>query len=484
MKFIIKLHPEIMIKSKSVRKRFTKVLLGNIRLVFKRNHLSVEVRHSWDKLLLLVNPASMDKEEQIVDLLQRIPGIDQILLVQESHFSDLDDVYQQIKLVWQAQLPGKTFVVRVKRRGEHSFSSLEAARYIGGRLNQECDTAGVRMKDPDLCIDFELNDDTLIQSSRRVKCLGGLPLPTQEDVLSLMSGGYDSGVASYHMIRRGARTHFCFFNLGGREHEIGVKQVSYYLWKRYSQSHKVKFIAVDFAPVVGEILEKIDNSQMGVVLKRMMLRAASLLADKLEINALVTGECLGQVSSQTLSNLHVIDQATDKLVLRPLICVDKLEIIDLAKHIGTEEFAKVMPEYCGVISNKPTVKALLTKVVQEETKFDFSLIEQAVNAAQMRDIRTIAEEAEQEVSTVLSVDTLTADSVVIDVRAPEEQELKPLVLTNIENVHIPFYKLATQFVNLAPNKQYYLYCERGVMSQLQALLLHEQGYVNVQVYRP
>jgi thiamine biosynthesis protein ThiI len=404
--------------------------------------------------------------------------------VQESHFSDLDDVYQQIKLVWQAQLHGKTFVVRVKRRGEHSFSSLEAARYIGGRLNQECDTAGVRMKDPDLCIDFELNDDTLIQSSRRVKCLGGLPLPTQEDVLSLMSGGYDSGVASYHMIRRGARTHFCFFNLGGREHEIGVKQVSYYLWKRYSQSHKVKFIAVDFAPVVGEILEKIDNSQMGVVLKRMMLRAASLLADKLEINALVTGECLGQVSSQTLSNLHVIDQATDKLVLRPLICVDKLEIIDLAKHIGTEEFAKVMPEYCGVISNKPTVKALLTKVIQEETKFDFSLIEQAVNAAQMRDIRTIAEEAEQEVSTVLSVDTLTADSVVIDIRAPEEQDLKPLVLTNIENLHIPFYKLATQFANLAPNKQYYLYCERGVMSQLQALLLHEQGYVNVQVYRP
>lgn len=484
MKFIIRLHPEIIVKSRAVRKRFTRLLEGNIRLIFKRNNFSVEVRSSWDKLLLLVNPKSQDKQTEIIKLLQHIPGIDQVLLVQESEFSHLDDLCQQIKHGWQQQLVGKSFVVRVKRRGEHAFSSLDVERYVGGFLNQQCASKGVNLKSPDIIIEFEINGNQLIQSHQRVKCLGGMPLPSQDDVLSLMSGGYDSGVASYQMIRRGARTHFCFFNLGGPDHEIGVKQVSYYLWQRYSESHRVKFVVVDFAPVVTDILEHVENSQMGVVLKRMMMRAASKVADKLDIQALVTGECLGQVSSQTLANLKVVDQASDKLILRPLICMDKLEIIDVAKTIGTEQFAKVMPEYCGVISNKPTVKALINKIEEEENKLDFSIIERVVDEAKMRDIRFIAEETERLAKTVNSVDVLPENAVVIDIRNAEEAELKPLVISSVTVKHIPFFKLLSHVAELTQEKEYYLYCERGSMSKYQALLLHEQGFNNVQVYCP
>lgn len=484
MKFVIRLHPEIIVKSRAVRKRFTRLLEGNIRLICKRNMLSVEVRSSWDKLLLLVNPKSQHQQASIIDLLQRIPGIDQILLVQESKFTSLDDICEQVKQAWQPLLAGKSFVVRVKRRGEHAFSSLDIARYVGGYLRQNCESAGVNLSHPDLVIEFEVNGDTLIQSHRRIKCLGGMPLPTQEDVLSLVSGGYDSGVASYQMMRRGARTHFCFFNLGGREHEIGVKQVSYYLWKRYSESHRVKFVVVDFAPVVADILENVENSQMGVVLKRMMIRAACKVADKLDICALVTGESLGQVSSQTLTNLSVIDKATEKLILRPLICMDKLEIIDLARHIGTEDFAKVMPEYCGVISHKPTVKADIGKIVAQEAKLDFAIIERVVSAAKMRDIRSIAEESEQLAPVVASVEVLPDDAIVLDIRSPDEQEDKPLMLAHRQVLHIPFFKLASQLSALDRDAAYYLYCDKGVMSQLQALLLHEQGYVNVKVYKP
>ncbi|MDU0354042.1 tRNA uracil 4-sulfurtransferase ThiI [Paraglaciecola aquimarina] len=484
MQFIIRLHPEIIVKSRSVRKRFTFILAGNIRRIFKLNDLSVEVRQFWDKLTLIVNHRSIDKHVEIVDLLQRIPGIDQILQVEESTFTDLDDICQQIKHAWQPLLVGKSFVVRVKRSGKHPFSSLEAARYVGGYLNQNCDSQGVNLTSPDLIVEFEINQHKLIQRHNRIKCLGGMPLPTQDEVLSLMSGGYDSGVATYQMIRRGARTHFCFFNLGGREHEIGVKQVSYYLWKRYSESHRVKFIAVDFAPVVADILENVENSQMGVVLKRMMVRAASQVADKLNINALLTGESLGKVSSQTMTNLSVIDKATDKLILRPLICMDKFEIIDQAKHIGTEDFAKIMPEYCGVISRKPTTKAELAKIEMEESKLDFGMIERVVGEAKMRDIRTIIEDAEQETEFVTEVDILPRNSIVLDIRSAEEQEEAPLALSTVKVQHIPFFKLATQFPSLPQDKQYFLYCDRGVMSQLQALLLHEQGYDQVQVYRP
>lgn len=484
MQFIIRLHPEIIVKSRRVRQRFTFLLEGNVRRVFERNHLAINLVWAWDKLTLVVAPESLHKQDEIIDLLQRIPGINQILQVQESTFTDLDDICKQVKQVWQPLIVGKNFAVRVRRHGKHPFSSMDIERYVGAHLNQHCESNGVKLKDPDVTIEFEVDGNTLIQSHRRIQCLGGMPLPSQEEVLSLMSGGYDSGVAAYQMIRRGARTHFCFFNMGGREHEIGVKQVSYYLWKRYSESHRVKFVAVNFEPVVADILKNVKNSQMGVVLKRSMLRAAAKVADKLAIEALVTGESLGQVSSQTLSNLSVIDKATDKLVLRPLICMDKMEIITQAKQIGTEDFAKVMPEYCGVISRKPTVKAQLNEVEFEESKLDFRIIERVVADARMRDIRTIAEEAEQETQYVSHVDVLPAGCVVLDIRSTEEQERAPLHLAGITVKHIPFFKLASVFPSLPQHQAYYLYCDRGVMSQLQALLLHEQGYTQVQVYRP
>jgi thiamine biosynthesis protein ThiI len=341
----------------------------------------------------------------------------------------------------------------------------------------------VTLKNPDVTVKIELKDDKFQVIKANHKGLGGMPIPTQEDVLSLISGGFDSGVATYHVMRRGARTHFCFFNLGGREHEIGVKQVSHAIWKRYSSSHKTKFVSVNFEPVVDEILTKIDNGLMGVVLKRMMMRAAAKVADKLGIMALVTGESLGQVSSQTLTNLNVIDRVTETLILRPLIHMDKAEIIETSREIGTHDFAAAMPEYCGVISKKPTTRAVLSQVEETEANFDFSLLDKMVDEAQIMDIRKIEDEAHEEVQEVEQVTELPKDAVVIDVRAPEEEEDSPLDLGDIEVVAIPFFKIATKFGDLDQSKEYYLYCDKGVMSRLQALLLHEHGYKSVKVYR-
>ena len=138
--------------------------------------------------------------------------------------------------------------------------------------------------------------------------MGGFPLGCQDSVLSLISGGFDSSVSSYLCIKRGLQTHYCFFNLGGRAHELAVKEVALFLWMKYHASHRVKFISVPFEGVVEEILNNVDNAHMGVVLKRIMLRAAEKLAQGLHIEALVTGESVAQVSSQTLANLSVIDR--------------------------------------------------------------------------------------------------------------------------------------------------------------------------------
>ncbi|MEE6076439.1 tRNA uracil 4-sulfurtransferase ThiI [Avibacterium paragallinarum] len=481
MKFIIKLFPEIMIKSESVRKRFIKILTGNIRNILNKYDDTVAVVKHWD--YIEVRSKNAENRALLIELLGRIPGIHHFLEVEEKPFNSVQDIFQQTLQDVAPLLENKTFCVRVKRKGKHDFSSLDVERYVGGGLNQHIASAKVKLSKPDVTVRIDIEDDKMMLVKARHTGLGGYPIGTQEDVLSLISGGFDSGVSSYMLIRRGSRVHYCFFNLGGAAHEIGVKQMAYHIWNRFSGSHKVRFVAINFEPVVAEILEKIDNGQMGVVLKRMMVRAASKVAERFGIQAIVTGEALGQVSSQTLTNLRLIDEAADALVLRPLITHDKEQIIAMAKEIGTDDIAKSMPEFCGVISKNPTVKAVREKILSEENHFDFSVLESAVQNAQYLDIRQIAEQTEKEVVEVDTISVLGENDIVIDIRSPEETDENPLELAGQEVRLIPFYKLSTLFPDLDQSKNYVLYCERGVMSKLQALYLKENGFGNVRVFR-
>ncbi|TNH08578.1 tRNA uracil 4-sulfurtransferase ThiI [Testudinibacter sp. TR-2022] len=481
MKFIIKLFPEIMIKSESVRKRFIKILTCNIRNTLAKYDQTVAVVRHWD--YIEVRSKDPQQRDLLLEYLQRTPGIHHILEVEDKPFSSLHDIFEQTLQAKRELLENRTFCVRVRRKGKHEFSSLDVERYVGGGLNQQIASAKVQLTNPDITVRIDIEDDHMMVVKQRYAGLGGFPIGTQEDVLSLISGGFDSGVSSYMLIRRGSRVHYCFFNLGGAAHEIGVKQMAYHIWQRYSSSHKVRFVAINFEPVVAEILEKVDNGQMGVVLKRMMVRAASKVAERFGIQAIVTGEALGQVSSQTLTNLRLIDEASEALMLRPLITHDKEQIIELAKQIGTDDIAKSMPEFCGVISKNPTVKAIKTKIEQEEAHFDFSILESAVGSAQYLDIRNIGEQTSDITHEVETTTVVGENDVVVDVRSVDEVEEKPLLLSGKTMLAIPFYKLATAFAKLDTDKQYLLYCERGVMSKLQALYLHQLGYHNVKVLK-
>ncbi|WP_031565493.1 tRNA uracil 4-sulfurtransferase ThiI [Rheinheimera texasensis] len=483
IEFIVKLHPEISIKSKSVRKRQTMLLEQNIKTILLRLDPAVEVHNLYDHLTVRLDKDDEKLRQQMAEHLQCIPGIVQFAEMQSASFDSLHHIFEQVLALYRDELSGKSFVVRVRRSGDHSFSSLDAERYIGGGLNQHIPTARVQLKNPDVSVQLEIRRDNLIMKKRIYQGMGGFPLPSQGDVLSLISGGFDSAVASYLMIRKGLRTHFLFFNLGGAAHETGVRQMAFYIWQKYSLSHKVKFVSVDFAPVVDEILSRIPSGLMGVVLKRMMMRSAAVVAESLNVKAVVTGESIGQVASQTIVNLNVIDRVTDTLILRPLIYQDKQEIIDIARAIGVEDMAKTMPEYCGVISRSPTINAVLTDVLAAEQQFDFSILDKVSQEAKVLDIRTVEYQAEQQLTTVATESVLPSDAIVLDVRAPDETDLHPLQLDSHQVQELPFFRIASQFAGLDQSKQYYLYCDRGVMSRLQALLLKEQGYQNVGVYK-
>ena len=479
--FIIKLFPEIVVKSKPVRTRMIRILTGNIRNVFQNSGIRVKVLGNWDRVFVKV-PKEVSNETSS-DILSRIPGIHSFSEVLSFPYTSLDDILRTAAPLAMPEITGKTFCVRCKRKGQETFTSVELERTLGEVLWESGKSAGVSLKKPQVTIHVEVDGKKFYLLSNTRKGIGGYPLSTQEDVLSLISGGFDSGVSSFDFIRRGARVHYCFFNMGGREHEIGVREEAHFIWKKYGSSHRVKFFAVPFEDVVGEILEKIDHHLMGVVLKRMMMRAAAKIAEREGIKALVTGESVGQVSSQTITNLSVIDRVTPVLILRPLITMDKQDIIDKCREIGTEELAAAMPEYCGVISQKPTIHADLGKIEEEEKKFDFSILDKAVEDSRWTDIKEIGEAPKGAEPEVEYVTAAGEGEVVLDVRAPDEAEENPLRLEGAEIKELPFYKIATEFGNLDQSKTYLLYCRNGVMSRLQALILKERGFKNVKVIR-
>ena len=483
MKFVVKLFPEMTIKSRPVRKRFIQRLQCNLKIILQRIDPNIKVRALWDRVDVECPPEASGRYDDIVMALGDTSGIAYVIEVKEYPLEDLDQVLGIVKSLWSERLIGKRFVVRVKRTGQHDFTSSDMERYLGFGLLQQTQALKVDLHNPEVTVNLEVKGDRVLMVERRIQGIGGYPQSSQENVVSLISGGFDSIVATYLTMKRGAKTHFLFFNLGGAAHEAAVKQVSYYLWKRFGSSARVKFIAVPFEEVVGEILQSVHHSHMGVVLKRMMLRAAERVAIKVTAEALITGESIAQVSSQTLTNLGVIDRVTEVLVLRPLITYDKQEIIDLATKIGAYEFAASMPEYCGVISDRPTVKAQLKRVEEEEQNFDFDVLEEALANASVSNIDKVVGAVKPDES-MPPQRQLQANDVVVDVRPGGEQQKKPLNLPGVEIITVPFFQLSKQFLNLDQSRNYLLYCEQGVMSKLHALRFKDQGFENVGVYRP
>ncbi len=481
--FVVRLFSEITIKSAPVRKRWTKLLAQNLRTLGRQIHDRTSVVQDWDRLEVRVPDNSAQTLSAFIDLLGRVPGISTFAQVKSYPLQNIHDIFEKTLALWAEDLSGKTFCVRVKRTGSHEFTSTEVERYVGGGLLEHSEAAGVKLKAPDITVRVEIKDNMYYVLFGKYKGLGGFPLGTQEPVLSLVSGGFDSTVASYQMIRRGMRTHYCFFNLGGRAHEVGVKEIAFYLWRKYGASHRVKFYTVPFEAVVAEILAKINPSNMGVVLKRMMFRAAEQIAERAGIDALVTGEAISQVSSQTIHNLSAIDKVVDTLVLRPLAAAAKPDIIDIARDIGVEDFAANIPEYCGVISVKPSAKVNLADLEEEETRFDFAVLEAALNSCLRQNIDDVVSE-DDAVALCEEVSILPPNAVLVDIRHPDEVSIRPLVVSGHDIMHIPFYKLNTAFEKLDTQAHYYLYCEKGVMSGLHASHLKESGFLNTGVYRP
>jgi len=477
-KFIVKFFPEIMVKGSSAKRQMVGQLYNNLVKLLHAIDETIHIKKFSDKIEVVTAIKVVDA---VRSRLLNTPGIELVLeALQYDNFTTIDQIKEKVLEVIGDDLAGKTFVVRVKRVGTHTFKSSEIERTVGGYVLAHSEAKSVDLHTPEVTVRLEYINNQLNIITKRHDGLSGFPLGTQGEALSLMSGGFDSTVASYLTMKRGIKTHFIFFNLGGDAHEIGVKQVSFYLWNKFGASHRVKIVSVPFDDVLAEIFRSTAETYMGVTLKRLMLMAAEKIANAMKIDALITGESVAQVSSQTLRNLALIDQATNMLVIRPLAMVNKPEIIETATKIGTRYFAENMPEYCGVISKNPVTHGSYKRMEKEAGRFDYEVLDKAVENAKTIYADTVIENVTQN-APVEIVTTLEDESyTVIDIRGE-----KDTVSVSCESMNIPFYKLKTQFKTLPQDRKYLLYCDKGVMSQLHAQYLRDSELcTNVKVYRP
>lgn len=490
MKFIIKPFSEIMIKSKPVRKRYLSRLQSNIQVKTKEISTDLKVQVFWDKLEVNFPETvllSTSKYQQLLKALKRMPGVESFLEVARFEYKDMYNTFEEVNNIYLERIKEKSFVVRVKRTGEHNFTSTELERYIGWgllkKLDEEWIHGKVDLHQPEITVWVEIKHTNLYIIKEKFEGIWWYPTGVQDKIISLLSGWFDSGVSTYSMMKRGCKVDFLFFNLGGSAHELWVKQVAYYLNNQFSAGYKANIITVPFEEIVKDLVMNVDHKYRAIILKRCMLKVADMIAQSENYYAIVKGDSLGQVSSQTLKNMYTIDKASDTLVLRPLISFNKQEIINISKNIGTYDFAVNMPEYCGVISDRPATWAKLNDVLASEKTFRSELLQQAFEKRKVEKTSDVIEHAGNTHKEIETTHFPASGDIIIDLRENENREKKPLTLETNEIISIPFFDINNKFKDLDQTKKYLLFCDKWVLSKLHGLYLKEKWFENIKVYR-
>ncbi|MDX1649167.1 MAG: rhodanese-like domain-containing protein, partial [Myxococcota bacterium] len=252
-------------------------------------------------------------------------------------------------------------------------------------------------------------------------------------------------------------------------HRLGTLRVMQVLARRWSYGARPRLHAVDFEAVSRELRARTEPRYWQVILKRLMLRAAEAVARERRAHALVTGEAVGQVSSQTLVNLEAIGEATRLPVLRPLVGFHKQEIIARAEEIGTAPLSAVVDEYCALVPRRPATGARLERVLEQEARMDPGVLEAAVAAREVIDLRAV--DPDDTGIPEIEIAKLPDDAVVIDLRTRGEYEAWHAPGA----VRLDFGHAAEAFPSFARDRDYVLYCEYGLKSAHLAEMMRREG---------
>ena len=362
---LIRYH-EIALK-KGNRAYFTELLKRNILSAVK--DLGAKEIRSLPARLLLAFKKDVD-QETMIRRISSVFGVANFSLV-ETTARDIEALRARIL----EALNGTRFEsFRIEtQRGDKTFplNSPEINRRLGAAVKEKS-AARVDLTHPELTVFVEILPRDAFFGFNKIPGAGGLPVGASGRVVSLISGGIDSPVAAYRMLQRGCRLIFVHFHSApylDKTSQEKVRQLVTALTRHQFQSH---LYMVPFGEIQRQIVAAVNRPLRVILYRRMMLRIAEGLARKEKAKALVTGESLGQVASQTLENMAVIQQAAALPILRPLVGMDKQEIIDQARRIGTFEISSIPDQDCCqlFVPKHPATKARFDEVEDAEASFN------------------------------------------------------------------------------------------------------------------
>ncbi|PIQ33295.1 MAG: tRNA 4-thiouridine(8) synthase ThiI [Zetaproteobacteria bacterium CG02_land_8_20_14_3_00_50_9] len=341
MQYILLHFGEMSLKGKN-RKRFERIMANNIKTLLKPESIQQE----FGRMLL----AFESVDQPLLDYIALIPGIRNFSVVHQC--DNTVEAMQQTALALlrasyeAAALVGRRFRVN-SRRGDKLFplTSPELNYEVGGYLKQELQLA-VDLKNPEITVHVEVTQKGTYVYANKYQGIGGLPVSSSGRGVVLFSGGIDSPVAAYMMMKRGMEVVLVHCYNSQINRDFGkIKALAAQLSKYQG---KLKLILVDLEEFQRHAIATTPADYRMIIYKRQMIRSASDIAAREHASALVTGDSLGQVASQTLANIQAIYDATSLPLLPPLIAFDKEDIIKLARQIGTYEPS--IEEYCDICS--------------------------------------------------------------------------------------------------------------------------------------
>ncbi len=290
------------------------------------------------------------------------------------------DMEALCRAAWQEVQPLQftTFAVRARRSDKtfpHSTMQIESAvgRYLLEKLRAEGREVRVQLRDPELTCRIEITPGPLLVYAEKIPGLGGLPANTAGRITCLLSGGYDSAVGAYQMMKRGAHLSFVhFYGTGARPGESSLHVASGLARVLTHYQFTARLYRVPFEEIQREIVRYAPESFRVLLYRRMMLRVTELFARRERALALVTGDSLGQVASQTLRNLAAVDAVASMPVFRPLIGMDKIEILEIARRIGTYDISsEPFHDCCPVfLPRAPELSAKTEELNEAEATLD------------------------------------------------------------------------------------------------------------------
>jgi thiamine biosynthesis protein ThiI len=463
--FLCRLSGTLSTKSSSVRRRMGRKLEGNIHRALKDAGVDYTLEREWDRIFVV------SAEDRTAALLARIPGIQSVRRSVRATWETIDDIVERGAELFSERVEGRSFAVRTSRVGQrdrYDFESPDVDRRLGAKL---CETgAEVDLDDPEVEVGLEVHYDHVFFYAHDLPGPGGLPVGMEGRALALVSGGFDSIVAAWEVLKRGVELDFLFFNLAGPAQIRGLRTVLRSFGDRWLRSYGPTLHIVDFRPVVADIKADAPGEYWQLLLKRLMMRAGSAVADEVRAQALVTGEAVGQVSTQTLHNLSAVERGIETPILRPLVTRNKEDIIEQARQIGTHDASKSIPEFCALDGGAPMTRATPEKLDALEDHLDRDVFARLIDE---RDDVKLREWSQREAGDeALRIDHIPQEAAVLDIRSEDAYQQ-----WHVEDaMHVPFDVALDQFAALPRQPDWVVCCEVGLKSELIAERMKQAGF--------